>query len=209
MNLTFLTVVIYSTFMFSEKILPFQFVALLTGIICVALASTLGNPTQGESKKRTLKDIIIYGTALIIVLLGNSTAFVVIKDLSTRSISMDSPITYMSEYRSSIYFLMYLAMAITCFVLAIVQKAKPDSYKDLIVIGTIAAIGSIVGMLLLGFAAALPAALIFTINGMIAILIGVIVSVVAFGERKTKTWYATVGFGILTVILINMDSLIS
>ena len=208
MNLTFLTVVIYSTMMFSEKILPFQFVALLTGIICVVLASTLGNQISSDTKDRSIKDILIYGSALLIVLLGNSTAFVVIKDLSTRTIGMASSATYMAEYRSAIYFLMYLSMAITCFGLTMMQKAKPDSYKDLFLIGSVAAIGSIVGMLLLGYAAALPAAMIFTINGMVAILVGVIVSVVAFGEPRTRNWYATVAFGIVTVILINMDSFI-
>lgn len=209
MNLTFLTVVIYSTFMFSEKILPFQFVALITGIICVLLASTLGNQSSEDKERRPIKDILIYGAALLIVLLGNSTAFVVIKDLSTRTLGLNTAMTYMAEYRNTIYFLMYLSMAVTCFGLVVMQKAKPDSYKDLILIGSVAALGSIVGMLLLGFAAALPAALIFTINGMVAILVGVIVSVIAFGEPRTRNWYGTVAFGIITVILINMDSLIA
>lgn len=208
MNLTFLTVVIYSTIMFSEKILPFQYVALLTGIICVLMASTLGDAKSDENNKRSAKDILIYGSALLIVLLGNSAAFIVIKDLSTRFVTFNNGITYMAEYRNSIYFIMYVSMAITCLGLALIQKAKPDSYKDLFIIGSVAAIGSIVGMLLLGFAAALPAALIFTINGMVSILVGVIASVIAFGEKRTKAWYGTVGFGILTVILINMDSFI-
>ncbi len=112
------------------------------------------------------------------------------------------------EYRSSIFFLMYLSMALTCFVLVLIQKAKPNSIGDLIKIGSIAAVGSIVGMLLLGYAVALPAALIFTINGMVSILVGVTVSVIAFGEKRTKAWYGTVGFGILTVILINLDQLL-
>jgi len=208
MNLTFLTVIIYSTFMFSEKILPFQYLAIISGIICVSFASTLGNLNSGDKLKRSNKDIIIYALALLIVLLGNSAAFVVIKDLSTRVISLNTNMTYMMEFRISIYFLMYVSMAITCLGLTLAQKAKPDSYFDLIKIGSIAAIGSIVGMLLLGFAAALPAALIFTINGMVSILVGVIVSVLAFGEKKSKAWYGTVGFGILTVLLVNLDSMI-
>ena len=208
MNLTFITVIIYSTFMFSEKILPFQYLAIISGIICVSFASTLGNSKPSDTQKRSNKDIIIYALALLVVLLGNSAAFVVIKDLSTRVIPLNANMTYMMEFRNSIYFLMYVSMAITCLGLALAQKAKPDSYFDLIKIGLIAAIGSIVGMLLLGFAAALPAALIFTINGMVSILVGVIVSVLAFGEKRSKAWYGTVGFGILTVILVNLDSMI-
>jgi drug/metabolite transporter (DMT)-like permease len=208
MNLTFLTVIIYSTFMFSEKILPFQYLALISGIICVSFASTLGNSESSDKQKRSRKDVIIYALALLVVLLGNSAAFVIIKDLSTRVIPLNSSMTYMMEYRNSIFFLMYISMAVTCFSLAVAQKAKPNSYFDLFKIGLVAAVGSIVGMLLLGFAARLPAALIFTINGMVSILLGVIVSVVAFGEPRTKAWYGTVGFGILTVLLINLDSLI-
>ena len=87
MNLTFLTVVIYSTFMFSEKILFFQYIALITGILCVTFASSLGNSGEDDEKKRSSKDNLIYAGALLIVLIGNSAAFVVIKDLSTRVIS--------------------------------------------------------------------------------------------------------------------------
>ena len=210
MNLTFLTVVIYSSIIFSEAILPFQYLALLAGILCVVFASKLGaQPKDNKNSKISIKDRLIYTGALLIVLLGNSMAFVIIKDLGTRTIAAGTDVTYLMEYRSSIYFLMYLSMSITCLGLVIIQKAKPDSIGDLIKIGSVAAVGSIVGMLLLGFAAALPAALIFTINGMISILVGVIASVLAFGEKRTSAWYGTVGFGILAVILANLDKLLS
>ena len=211
MNLTFLTVVIYSSIVFSEAILPFQFAALVAGILCVIFASNLGNEPKSDNsdQSRSKKDKLIYAGALLIVLLGNSMAFVIIKDLGTRTIAPGISTTYLMEYRSSIFFMMYLSMAITCFALVVIQKAKPDSIGDLIKIGSIAAVGSIVGMLLLGFAAALPAALIFTINGMISILVGVIASVAAFGEKRTPAWYGTVGFGILAVILANLDKLLS
>ncbi|MCK4641930.1 MAG: hypothetical protein KAU06_11370 [Candidatus Marinimicrobia bacterium] len=213
MNLTFLIVVIYSAFAFSETILPFQFAALVAGILCVIFASNLGNQPDTEKKgpkpERSGKDKFIYAGSLLIVLLGNSTAFVIIKDLGTRLIPGSAELTYLVEYRSSIFFLMYSSMAITCLVLVLIQKAKPNKIGDLIRLGTLAAGGSIVGMFLLGLAAALPAALIFTINGMIAILIGVIASVVAFGEKRTPAWYGTVGFGILAVILANLDKLLT
>ena len=209
MNLTFLTVVIYSSIVFSEAILPFQFAALVSGILCVVFASNLGNQSKSDNAEPySSKDKIIYAGALLIVLLGNSMAFVIIKDLGTRTIASSTNVTYLMEYRTSIYVLMYLSMAISCLGLVGIQKAKPDSYVDLIKFGLIAAFGSIVGMLLLGFAAALPAALIFTINGMISILIGVIVSVLAFGEKRTPAWYGTVGFGILAVILANLDKML-
>ena len=209
--MTFLIVVIYSAIVFSEAILPSQFAALVAGVLCVVFASNLGNEPKDDTNdpSRTVKDKLIYAGALLIVLLGNSMAFVIIKDLGTRTIAAGVDTTYLMEYRTSIYFLMYLSMAITCFVLVVIQKAKPDSIGDLIKIGSIAAVGSIVGMLLLGFAAALPAALIFTINGMISILVGVIASVAAFGEKRTPAWYGTVGFGILAVILANLDKLFS
>lgn len=211
MNLTFLIVVIYSAIVFSEAILPSQFAALVAGVLCVVFASNLGNEPKNDANdpSRTVKDKLIYAGALLIVLLGNSMAFVIIKDLGTRTIAAGVDTTYLMEYRTSIYFLMYLSMAITCFVLVVIQKAKPDSIGDLIKIGSIAAVGSIIGMLLLGFAAALPAALIFTINGMISILVGVIASVAAFGEKRTPAWYGTVGFGILAVILANLGKLFS
>ncbi|GEM_PF-486499 len=210
MNLTFLIVVVYSSIIFSETILPFQIAALVAGVLCVGFASNLGNEPKNDDTDpaRSTNDKLIYAGALLIVLLGNSMAFVILKDLGTRTIATGINTTYLMEYRSSIYFLMYLSMAITCLALVLIQKAKPDSIGDLLKFGSVAAIGSIVGMLLLGFAAALPAAFIFTINGMISILVGVIASVAAFGEKRTPAWYGTVGFGILAVILANLDKLL-
>jgi drug/metabolite transporter (DMT)-like permease len=63
-------------------------------------------------------------------------------------------------------------------------------------------------MLLLSLCAQAPAAVVFTINGTIIILGGALSSVIFFKEKITRAWYGTIGFGLLAVILANMDKFI-
>jgi len=50
----------------------------------------------------------------------------------------------------------------------------------------------------------LPGSLLFTINGMLTILGGVIASVIFFGESMKPSWWGTVVFGLLAVFLANL-----
>ena len=213
MNLTFLLVVIYSAILFSEHILSFQYLALISGIVCVIFASNIGgskkeNEKSTEAVSKSMKDKVVYGIMLVLILVTNSLVFIVIKDLGTRTITPGSAATYLAIYREPIFFIMYSSMAIFSGIVVLLQRAKPHRLVNLIGLGGLAAGGSIAGMLLLSLCVALPAALIFTINGIVIILGGVIGSVLFFGERRTRYWYGTVGFGVLAVILANLDKLI-
>lgn len=207
LNLTFLVVIIYSAIFFKETISVFQYLALLAGILCVIAASNLGKTESDKNQIISLRDKILYGLMLILILLGNSVVFITIKDLGTRVIP-GSNSTYLSAYLPNIYFILYLTMAIVCGLVAFFQKIKPVSGVALVKIGLMAGVGSIAGLFLLSLCAALPAALVFTINGMITILGGTLASVFFFGEPRTKAWYATIGFGVLAVLLANFDKLL-
>ncbi|MDD5766173.1 MAG: hypothetical protein PHW79_08030, partial [Candidatus Marinimicrobia bacterium] len=88
------------------------------------------------------------------------------------------------------------------------RKTKPTSIKYLLGLGSLAGAGSICGMLLLSLCAQFPAAIVFTVNGAIIILGGALASVIFFGEKMTRGWYGTIGFGILAVIFVNLDKFI-
>jgi hypothetical protein len=206
LNLTFLVVIVYSALCLNEKINVFQYLALLAGILCVIAASHLGQTTTEKGQRLSLKDKVSYGSILVLILLGNSVVFVTIKDLGMRSIP-EGGNTYLGAYLPNIYFILYATMAIACGAGAYFQKVKPTSGLALVKLGVMAGIGSIGGLYLLSRCMALPAALVFTINGMVTILGGTLASVLFFGEPRTKAWYATLGFGILAVILANLDQL--
>lgn len=206
LNLTFLVVIVYSAIFLHEQLDLYQYLALLAGILCVVAASNLGKSATDSSQRLTSKEKLVYGVILLLILLGNSVVFITIKDLGMRRLPDDSA-TYLGTYLPNIYFILYATMAIVCGVVAIFQRVRPTSGRALIGLGLMAGVGSIGGLYLLSLCATLPAALIFTINGMVTILGGTLASVLFFGEPRTRAWWATIGFGIVAVILANLDKL--
>ncbi len=211
MNLTFLPVILYSAFVFSEKITFFGWTALLAAVVCVFFASQTGSeapPADEEGRKRSLRIKLTYGSLLFLVLVGNSLVFIVLKDLGTRIVGNGIETSYLGAYLAPIYFLMYISLALFSGLTAWIQKAVPDKVTDLVWLGLLAAGGSISGLLLINASMALPAGILFTINGMITILGGVIASVLFFAEPMKPVWFGTVGFGLLAVLLANMDKIL-
>ncbi len=207
MNLTFLPVILYSAVVFTEKITLTGYAALLAAVICVFFASLISSDSSPEDeadRKRSTRIKLTYASLLVLVLIGNSLVFVVIKDLGTRVIESGGDTTYLMRYLAPIYFLMYISLAVFSGFTAWIQKAVPNRYSDLIRLGVLAAGGSISGLLLLKVCMPLPATLVFTINGMITILGGAVASVIFFGEALKPSWYGTVGFGLLAVLLANL-----
>jgi len=207
MNLTFLFVTVYSAFVFSESISLMQYLALGAGIISVIFASYIGAVKTEGHVKPGAKDKLIYGIMLILILIGNAVIFVAIKDLGTRYIPGQNT-TWLGTYTANIYFIFYVVLAISNGTVAIFQKTKPTSIKHLVGLGALAGAGSICGMLLLSLCAQSLAAVVFTVNGTIIILGGALASVIFFGEKMTRAWYGTIGFGLLAVILANLDKFI-
>jgi drug/metabolite transporter (DMT)-like permease len=80
--------------------------------------------------------------------------------------------------------------------------------RDLIGVAGLAGIGSVGGTFLTSLCAQLPAAQIFTVQGVSGIVTAALISVLAFGEPCTKAWYGTVGAGVLGVTLANLNQLV-
>jgi len=207
MNLTFLFVTVYSAFVFSESISLMQYLALGAGIISVVFASYIGTAKSEEQIKSNWKDKLIYGLMLILILIGNAIIFVAIKDLGTRYIPGQN-VTWLGAQTANIYFIFYVVLALSNGSVAVFQKTKPTSVGYLVGLGALAGAGSICGMLLLSLCAQAPAAVVFTVNGAIIILGGALASVIFFSEKMTRAWYGTIGFGVLAVILANLDKFI-
>jgi hypothetical protein len=203
LNLNFLVVIIYAAVVYQEAVHLFQALALVSGLLCVVAASNLENEDGGDGKETALKDKILYGLMLIIILFSNSIVFLTIRDLGSRMVPGDV-VSYLGKYLPNIYFILYAMMALVCGTVVSFQKIKPESTGTLIRLGLMGGVGSIAGLFLLSLCAPYPAAFVFTINGMITILAGALASVFFFGEKRTTAWYFTIGFGILAVILANL-----
>jgi drug/metabolite transporter (DMT)-like permease len=209
MNLTFLPVIVYSAVVFAEPITGFQVAAIVAGILCVTFAAWTQRGEQPGSQQalQGARPKLIYALLLLAILLGNSLVFIVIKDLGTRPVSLDSTLTFLVAYTGPVYFIMYASLGLFSGLTAWMQKAKPQKIGDLLWIGSLAAAGSISGLLLLKVCVPLPAAVVFTISGVTTIVGGALASVIFFGEAVFWAWYGTVGFGLLAVLLANLDKL--
>jgi len=204
LNLNFLIVIIYSGIAFGESISIYQFFALVSGIISVIAAANAGSPAGPAGHKMNLKDKLIYGSMLFLILVANSIVFITIKDLSTRQVP-GSELTYLATYLPNIYFILYAIMAVVCGIVVAFQRIKPSSTFDLVKLGLMAGGGSIAGLFLLSLCARFPAALVFTVNGAVTLLGGSLASVFFFGETRSRAWYATIGTAVLAVILSNFS----
>lgn len=202
LNLNFLVVIIYSGIAFHENISLYQGLALLFGILSVIAAANIGSTGSGENRKMTLRDKVIYGSILFVILIANSVVFLTIKDLSTRLVP-GKEMTYLATYLPNIYFILYAIMAVFCGAVVAFQKTRPRSGLDLVKVGLMAGCGSIAGLFLLSLCARYPAALVFTVNGAVTILGGSLASVFFFGEARSRAWYLTIGAAIVAVVLSN------
>ncbi len=213
MNLTFLPVILYSALFLSESIRIMEMAAIFAGILTVVFASqTTGGPSAGEGEtaaKHGMKTKLTYSLLLVLVLMGNSLVFIVIKDLGTRTVAPGSGGTWLAMYIAPIYFLMYASLALFSGAASWMQKARPDRVRDLVMLGALAAAGSIAGLVLLKISIPLPAALVFTLSGVMTIVSGAVASVVFFREPVFWAWYGTVGFGVLAVLLANLGPWLS
>lgn len=210
MNLTFLSVVIYSAIVFGEPVSALQLAAIVAAIATVLFASQLeggGELEEGAEKKRINRKFA-YSLLLLVILISNSIVFIAIKDLGTRPVEAGSP-PILAQYTAPVFFVMYVGLAVATGGAAWVQKAKPDRIRDLVLLGALAAAGSIAGMLLLNAAIGAPASLVFTLSGVMTILTGAIASVLFFGEKTVWAWYATVGMGLVALILANIGPLLN
>ncbi len=208
MNITFLPVILYSTLFFGEPVTGMQFAAIAAGVFTVGFASQMttggGSPEEKEKTKLPTRAKIVYGVYLLIVLLSNSIVFITIKDLGTRPLAPGMDVTILARYMAPVYFVLYVALALFTGTAGYLQKVKPKRWGDLIRLGLLAAAGSITGLVLLKVCIPLPAALVFTLSGVMTIVSGAIASVLFFREKIFWAWYATVGMGALAVVLANL-----
>ncbi|HNY92234.1 MAG TPA: hypothetical protein PKM23_11985 [bacterium] len=203
LNLNFLVVIIYSAIAFHERITFYPMLALLFGILSVVAAANIGNTGSGDgNRKMTVRDKVVYGFILFVILIANSVVFLTIKDLSTRLVP-GKTITYLAAYLPNIYFILYLLMAVLCGAVVALQKNKVSRGFDLVKVGLLAGCGSIAGLFLLSLCARYQAALVFTVNGAVTILGGTLASVFFFGEARSRAWYLTIGAAIAAVVLAN------
>ena len=77
------------------------------------------------------------------------------------------------------------------------------SKKAWLLLGLLTAAGSICGLGILNTCAS--SAIVFAVQGIVQIVVVAIISVLAFRERTSASWYGTIVLGVLAVTLANWD----
>lgn len=198
-GLQFLPTILYARLFLDERIPPLRFVGVAAGIACVLVAALR---QKGDSAPRAgapprAGGYVVYSAILLAILLGNSLLSVGIKDLSARPAG---PVSYFALY----CLLMYVVLGLFICVGMLVRRGPGVPLRLLLPVGLLAAGGSTLGLWALGRCSALPAALVFTVSGVVSILGAAMASVLALGEKPTRLWYATVALALLAIVLVQV-----
>jgi len=148
---------------------------------------------------------LLYGLLLFGVLGANGVNQVAIKHLGQTGSTGHN---LMAEYKCVYFGLMYSGLAGFLLVDLVVTRRLKATSRFVFIAGPLAAIGSVIGMSLMGtLVQYLPAAVLFTTNAITSILVAALVSALFLGERTRAAWYLTVALSILTILLVNLGTL--
>lgn len=211
--LAFLPTTLFAGLFLEESLGALQVIALCLAVLCVFLASKASaqsrqDETSHSHIRPTLRHVL-YGLALLTVLVFNSVLVICLKVLgSTTAEAADG--TLIPVYESSFYVILYLTITLVTGADLLLTRCRPGSWIWMIALGIPAAAGSMGGILMLGRAQAiLPAATILPIHSVASILFTAIVATVAFRERRTAYWYATLACGVAVVLVGNAGPILA
>jgi drug/metabolite transporter (DMT)-like permease len=210
LSLPFIPTLAYSWFFLSETLLPMQYLAIVAGVLCVLIASVrpAGSNDRsevgaGQPGGRWLDNLVYLGV-LATVFVSNSLMTIGQRDLGTLRDSSDQ--ADIVGYGHFLLMLVYLVLVVCVAADTVVIRQTPKAtWKTLIGLGLLVAVGSIGGTGLLN--ACSSSTIVFAVSGITTIIIVAVVSAAVFDERVTASWYATVALGVLTVTLANWGSI--
>jgi len=205
-GLGFLPATVYARWAFGEQIPPLRGLGVVVGIACVVAASLRHNErrprVEDPARAQGAGGVAAYGAILGLILLSNGLLTMGVKDLSARPAGADA--SYMARFGDVYYLILYATIGVLIGIHLWLQKGPGVSLRRLAPAGLLAAAGSVLAMGSLQACGVLPAALVFTIFGVVSILGAAVVSVIAFGEKPTGLWIATVALAVAAVVLVQL-----
>ena len=204
LNLGFVITIGYARLFLGERVSPLGYLGMLAAIACVMAASSRPQPApSGEAAATSsLRARLTYGTILLVMLVGNSLWLLSIKHFSVRTLPNGQ--SYLSVFGHQFTLAVYLVLGL--FALGEVARTRRTlgPWPPWLLLGGLAAAGSVLGTHALNTCASLPAAVVVTINNVVSLLFAALISVLIFRERRTPSWYATIGLAVAAVVLVNV-----
>ncbi len=202
-NLNFVLTIAYARLFLGEQIAMTSYAGIGVAVACV-LAAALGQQTEhtGEEGRRpTAHARLVYGGLLLTILLTNSLWITGLKHFSARTLPDGR--SYLDVFGDHYALGVYLVLGGLVLAEAALARRPFGRLRPWLTAGGLGAVGSVVGFWALAGCASLPASVVLTINSVASLLGAAVVSVLAFHERRTPFWYATIGLAVLAVVLVN------
>ena len=204
-SLGFIPVIIYSALSCGETLTVYKYLSIAATIGAIVSAS-FSSP-EGEVVKHSVRDKIFYGIILVLLLVTNCSLPLSLK-ICSRVMIPGSDIPTSEACGNPMLAIVYF-MILLCGVIDLTVGKKWVFNRYAFLGGGLLAFGASFGywlqLFLVGRA---PAVIVFAMSNTVSILATALISVFVLREKITKSWYFTIGFSILA-ILLNTDSLIS
>ncbi len=198
LSLGFLIPALYGVLWLGDLLTALQYLGVGCGVGCVVVASWKSEAPQQVDAKGISSSPVFLGLVLLGILVLNGLLPLSIKEVS--SLAAATKIDHLSHF----FFLLNVVLGGAILVDQIATRTWRTVRRDLLWLGPMAATGSVTGLLLLATACTLPAAVVFTVNGISGICTVAVVSALAFGEKVNLRWVSTIGLGLACVALLNL-----
>jgi drug/metabolite transporter (DMT)-like permease len=139
------------------------------------------------------------------LLLLNSTVGICLKLMASWRTPGGDPFSL--AYRDAYFTMLYGGLLVLAGADILLRRLKPPSYWWMLGAGALGGAGSTAGLWFLVAAVALPAAVVFVVNSMASLTVTACIGTFFFAERRTLTWYGTVGCALLAVLASQFPAL--
>jgi hypothetical protein len=205
-SLNFVPTMVYSAMFLSEELLPLQYAAVAASALCVVVASI--KPEPGGTARAAwpvgrLARQSLYLAILVGIFVANSLLPVAIRELGEQKAALGELLG--RQYGHFLLLQCYVVLMVCGLLDTALSGRLRASPKALALLGLLAGTGSVCGLALLQLCASSTMA--FPVASISQIVMVAVISVLAFRERPTATWYGTIALGVLAVVLASWQQI--
>jgi drug/metabolite transporter (DMT)-like permease len=210
LTLAFIPVVGFSWLFLDEPLQANHLATLAAAIASVGFAtagqvsreSGAASPSAGTGATAPLA----YGLALLALMTLNSTVGICLKLMNAWQTPAGE--SFAVVYRDGYFMMLYGGLIALAGADMLLRRLRPRSLRWMLAAGVLGGAGSTAGLWFLVAAMALPAAVVFVLNSMVSLSVTALIGTFVFGERRTLTWYGTVGCALLAVLASQFPALV-
>lgn len=195
-SLTFVPVIVYAGIFMGEKLSILQYFSLAATFGAI-LSGALGS--DGGKHGLNFKDTLLYGLLLFFILASGSVLNIGLKFCST-FVEPGTKVPMLENGSDVIMFFTYLFLGLSSAIDLTLSKSwrwNKFAYWG----GALLSIGAVGGFALSLAIIKAPAVFVFALSNSASILLTTLISTFFMHEKRTVSWYFTVGFSLLAILL--------